>query len=196
LRLISQARRLSRTEMQGAKTDSERLQMFFDGELAPEDEAAVRRDLESSPEGMAELREWERLRSALKNVSNDWTGALDSDALFARIEAEIGAEAPPVLERRHAPHKASPPPLRVVPGGRERRIWGAVATGLAAAAAVLLAVITWPSERGATPVEASRGTEVVEVDFGANAGTVFNVEGSAGESLAVVWIDDEEVGMP
>jgi hypothetical protein len=37
---------------------------------------------------------------------------------------------------------------------------------------------------------------VLEVDFGANTGTIFNVEGGAGESLAVIWIDDEEVGMP
>ena len=40
------------------------------------------------------------------------------------------------------------------------------------------------------------GTEVLEVDFGVNTGTIFNVEGGAGESLAVIWIDDEEVGMP
>ncbi len=182
--------------MQGAKIDDERLQMFFDGELAPEDEAAVRRDLESSPEGQAELREWDGIRRAMKNVSGEWTGALDSDALFARIEAEIGASAPATVERQHAPEKASLPPLRVVPGGRERRIWGAVATGFAAAAAVSLAVMTWPAEPVPPHVEASRGTEVLEVDFGTNAGTVFNVEGSAGQSLAVVWIDDEEVGIP
>jgi hypothetical protein len=36
---------------------------------------------------------------------------------------------------------------------------------------------------------------VLEVDFGANTGTIFEVEGGAGESLAVVWIDDEEVGV-
>ena len=39
--------------MDSAKTEEERLQMFFDGELAPEEEAAVRRDLEGSEEGDA-----------------------------------------------------------------------------------------------------------------------------------------------
>ena len=32
--------------MESVKTEDELLQMFFDGELAPEEEAAVRRDLE------------------------------------------------------------------------------------------------------------------------------------------------------
>jgi negative regulator of sigma E activity len=178
--------------MESAKTD-EKLQMFFDGELAPEEEAAVRRDLESSAEGQAQLREWEQIRDAMKSVSSEWAGTIDSDALFARIEAEIGVpELPEVPE----PVVEPPPVLRVVPGGRERRIWGAVATGFAAAAAIFLAVIAWPAEQAPPGVEIARGTEVLEVDFGANTGTIFNVEGGAGESLAVIWIDDEEVGMP
>ena len=41
-----------------------------------------------------------------------------------------------------------------------------------------------------TVVEPPHGSEVVEVDFGDNAGTVFEVEGSAGEPIAVVWIAD------
>jgi len=176
--------------MQSAKTEDDKLQMFFDGELPPEEEAALRRDLEGSAEGMTQLREWEQIRDAMKTVSSEWTGAIDSDALFARIEAEISAAAVP------EPAVMAPPRLRVVPGGRERRIWGAVATGFAAAAAIFLGVITWPAERAAPGVEMARGTEVLEVDFGANTGTIFNVEGGAGESLAVIWIDDEEVGMP
>ena len=175
--------------MESAKTD-EKLQMFFDGELAPEEEAAMRRDLERSAEGMAQLREWEQIREAMQNVSSEWTDAIDSDALFARIEAEISAPAVP------EPARQAPPALRVVPGGRERRVWGAVATGFAAAAAIFLAVIAWPAEQAPTGVQTTRGTEVLDVDFGANTGTIFNVEGGAGESLAVIWIDDEEVGMP
>ena len=42
-----------------------------------------------------------------------------------------------------------------------------------------------------TVVEPPHGSEVVEVDFGDNAGTVFEVEGSAGEPIAVVWIADD-----
>ena len=39
-------------------------------------------------------------RDAMKNVSSDWSGTIDSDALFARIEAEIESpevEVPEVL---------------------------------------------------------------------------------------------------
>jgi len=176
--------------MESAKTEDEKLQMFFDGELAPEEEAAVRRDLEGSPQGAAQLREWERLREAMKSVSADWAGELDSDALFARIDADINAPAVPIEQPAQ-----EQPALRVVPGGRERRVWGGVATGFAAAAAIFLAVMAWP-ESHIDPAPTTRGSEVLEADFGSNTGTIFEVEGGAGESLAVVWIDDEEVGLP
>jgi anti-sigma factor RsiW len=176
--------------MESLKKEDERLQMFFDGELAPEEELAVRRELECSPEGAAQLHEWEQLRSAMKRVSTAWAAEIDSDPLFARIESDIAAPVVPI-ERA----KPEPPALRVVPGGRERRVWGGVATGFAAAAAIFLAVMAWRD----TPLETApitRGSEVLEIDFGSNTGTIFEVEGGAGESLAVVWIDDEEVGLP
>jgi len=180
--------------MESPKTDDERLQMLFDGELAPEEEAAVRRSLEDSPRGMEQLREWERLRDSMKSVSTEWTRKIDSDALFARIEADISAPVTP-MERP----KREGAPLRVVPGARERRLWGAVATGFAAAAAIFLAVLAWPDSRQEPNDDVAamtRGSEVLEVDFGSNTGTIFEVEGGAGESLAVVWIDDEQVGHP
>jgi anti-sigma factor RsiW len=177
--------------MESAKTENEKLQMFFDGELAPEEEAAVRRSLEGSPEGLAQLREWEQLREAMKSVSKDWAGEIDSDSLFARIEADISARVVPIEQP-----KQEPPALRVVPGSRERRVWGGVATGFAAAAAIFLAVMAWPTEPTVDSVPVARGSEVLEIDFGSNTGTIFEVEGGAGESLAVVWIDDEEVGLP
>lgn len=175
--------------MESAKTEDDRLQMFFDGELTPEEEAELRRELEGSPENSAQLRDWEQLRAAMKSVSSDWAGEIDSDALFARIEADISAPVIPInrpVER---------PALQVVPGKRERRVWGAAATGFAAAAAIFLAVIAWPegAPRSTDPI-ATRGSEVLEVDFGPNTGTIFEVEGGAGEKLAVIWIDDEEVG--
>ena len=34
------------------------------------------------------------------------------------------------------------------------------------------------------------GTEVEDVEWGASTGTVFHVEGSEGQPLAVVWIDE------
>ncbi|MGB5413373.1 MAG: hypothetical protein WBN01_01910, partial [Polyangiales bacterium] len=82
--------------MESAKTEDDQLQMFFDGELAPDEEAALRRSLEASPEGSAQLREWEQLRVAMKSVSADWAGQIDSDALFARIEADLNAQVIPI----------------------------------------------------------------------------------------------------
>lgn len=180
--------------MERAKTD-DRLQMYFDGELSAEEEAELRRELETSPVGQEELRQWSEVREAMKAASVDWTAALDSDALFARIEAEL--ESPAAADRPNVvPIERPKRELRVVPGGREKRIWGGVATGLAAAAAIFLAVLSAPDDPTGGSRDAARGTEVVEVDFGANSGTVFNVEGGSGQPLAVVWIDEEEVGMP
>lgn len=187
--------------MEGPKPSDERLLSLFDGELSPEEEAAVRRELEGSAEGAADLRAWSRVRSAMQETSSAWAGKIDSDALFARIEADIAASeashgAPEPSARPAQAAEASPIPLRVVPGRRERRIWAAVATGLAAAAAVALAIVSWPSRQAPPHTSTVRGSEVVAVDFGANTGTIFEVEGGAGQSLAVVWIDEEEVGIP
>ncbi len=170
--------------MESSKIENEKLQMFFDGELPPDEEAAVRRKLESSPDQAAQVAEWDQLRAAMQSTSAEWTGDIDSNALFARIEQQI-----------HAPEEA--PALRVLPGGRERRVWGGMAAGFAAAAAILLAVLAWPGEQSPTEMAGvTRGSEVLEVDFGEYAGTVFMVEGSAGQSLSVVWINDEEVAIP
>ncbi|KPK14223.1 MAG: hypothetical protein AMJ62_13525 [Myxococcales bacterium SG8_38] len=188
--------------MQSPKAQDEQLQLLFDGELAPEEEAVVRRRLEGSEEELAQLGQWEQLRAAMKSASAEWAGELDSDTLFARIEAEIGAPAEATPLESQPPQEAvivKPTPLRAVPGRQERRVWAAVATGFAAAAAVLLAVVAWPSGPSGPSVDgasAVRGSEVVEVDFGSNTGTIFEVEGGAGESLAVVWIDEEEVAIP
>ncbi len=182
--------------MESPKTE-EQLQRLFDGELAPEDEAAVRRELEGSEEGVEALRQWARLREAMQAASTEWAGQLDSEGLFARIQSEIATASPEpsVSEERETAPPTPVIPLRPVPDRRERRIWAAVATGLAAAAAVSLAVISWP-EGSVGPTGAVRGSEVVEADFGNNTGTIFEVEGGAGESLAVVWIDEEEVAIP
>lgn len=170
--------------MESSKIKDEKLQMFFDGELPPEEEAAVRRSLEGSPDQAAQVAEWEQLHNAMQNASADRAEAIDSDALFARIEKQIDAPE-------------EQPALRVLPDGRERRVWGGMAAGFAAAAAILLAVVAWPAERSPTEVAGvTRGSEVLEVDFGEYAGTVFKVEGAAGQPLSVIWISDEEVAIP
>ena len=44
--------------MENSKIEDEKLQMFFDGELPPEEETAVRRSLEASPDQAAHVAEW------------------------------------------------------------------------------------------------------------------------------------------
>jgi len=180
--------------MERPKTEDERLQMLFDGELSPAEEASMRQSLQSSPAAMTRLREWELVREAMKSASTGWAKNIDSDALFARIEAEISTPVIPIEQV----NRVRPSP-RAIPGARNRRVWGALATGLAAAAAILLAVWTWPEPNRDASVAGTtvpRGSEVLEADFGSNTGTIFEVEGAAGESLAVVWIEDEQVGLP
>ncbi len=115
---------------------------------------------------------------------------------------------------------AKRPALRVIDGGQtkaapvpadvgRRRIIGAVIGGLAVAAAAAIALSQWGEEP--TVAEHTEGThesptvtpvvedvavaehqrtEVLEVDFGTNVGTIFAVEGSEGHRYAVVWLDD------
>lgn len=175
--------------MESSKTEEEKLQSFFDGELPPEEEDEVRRRLEKSPEDAADVAAWQAIRDGMQGLSAEWRGELDSDALFARIEAEIAEDSNVTAIR---PEGTAP--AKAVVGRRERRVWGGVAAGFAAAAAILLAVLTIPE--GSGPTDIARGSKVVEVDFGEYAGTVFEVEGGAGQPLSVVWISDEEVAVP
>jgi hypothetical protein len=91
-----------------------------------------------------------------------------------------------------------------------RRILGAVIGGLAVAAAAAIALSQWGNDAvevadgddivapapDTTPevddiaVAEHQRTEVLEVDFGTNVGTIFAVEGSEGHRYAVVWLDD------
>jgi hypothetical protein len=94
---------------------------------------------------------------------------------------------------------------------RQRRTIIMVVSGLAAAAAAAIAFLGPGEEPTPDPIvavedgaggteapiadvvaeEQLRRTEVISVDFGANAGTVFSVEGTEGSRYAVVWLTDE-----
>ncbi len=93
-----------------------------------------------------------------------------------------------------------------IPTRQSSRAYVWLAMGVAAAAVLAIALKPWDSsvtmtQRPTMQIEPSvittvdppHGSEVVEVDFGENTGTVFAVEGNTGEPLAVVWIDDEQV---
>lgn len=90
---------------------------------------------------------------------------------------------------------------------RMRRMGMMLVGGLAAAAAIAIIYLNPPAggDEVATqdvppvvtaPIEALataelQQTEVLAVDFGANVGTVFSVEGDEGARYAVVWLTDE-----
>jgi hypothetical protein len=94
---------------------------------------------------------------------------------------------------------------------RQRRKIIMIVSGLAAAAAAAIAFLGPGEEPTPDPVvaiedgagnaeapifdpvadELLRHTEVISVDFGPNAGTVFSVEGTEGSRYAVVWLTDE-----
>ncbi len=179
--------------MESVKTEEERLQRFFDGELGPEEEEALRRELEGSPELAAELAEMEAMREAVRGAARERLMSLDSDALFARIEKELAEPTP----KSDATEK---PALKLVAKAAKPRHGRGIAIGLAAAAAVLLVVLARPANGPPSVIDygvpTTQGSEIVEIDFGSNTGTVFAVEGQAGRPVAVVWINDEEVGLP
>lgn len=170
--------------------DPEVVHRYFDGDL----DGAARRDVEALLERSAGARDMlealERQSALLRGAGVGWEGQLsakNSEDLFAKIEAELDAETP------SAP--SGKPSLRAIPGGRGR-IYAAVTVVLAAAAAALLWLREPRTEPDGGTHEAPiashvRGSEVIAVDFGENAGTLFNVEGQAGEALAVVWISDQ-----
>lgn len=139
---------------------------------------------------MSRTQENEALRGLLTEIVEDRAATLserESDELFARIEAEIDAPIAADVEREGVDRSDADSPRR---GFRLIRGGGAsLAGGLLAAAAALFFVL----RPGVSPApEAPRGSEIVEVDFGMNAGTHFSVEGEQGELLAVVWIDELE----
>lgn len=169
------------------------LQKLFDEELGEleGDFDALKAEIDESELEQARLLRLERLGDLVRWSADEAQNDLDSDALFAKIQADL-------TER---------PQLRVVQGQkRTQRVVAIAAAGLAIAAAIMLAIMWQAKDEGEIaehPMDDPRelyvegssatfvtptGTEVEEVDFGANTGTVFEVEGEEGQSLAVVWI--------
>ena len=179
----------------------EKLQQYFDGELNADEAAELKKQIASSRDSIDSLKQLEAFSKAMSDSASDWAEQVDSSAMFAAIENRIENET-------GASNDASSmkPGLRVIRGGGQRRKVPDLAIGFAAAAALCLAVLAWPKSQPnlappqgvevASTSSSSRGTEIEEVDFGDNTGTVFAVEGAGGQLLAVVWISEDEVGLP
>jgi len=172
-----------------SRIDDDLLQRYFDGDLAPSETASVRAQLDGSEADRTRLGQLERMKELLVAVVNDDVGDVPSEAIFEGVRGAIGDR----------------PPLRVVPGGsRGKRtiVFGALVLAAAAAVVFMLNSRTEHVHPGETvagvetptpPPRSPSGSQVEEVDFGMNAGTVFAVEGDSGESLAVIWINDDKV---
>ena len=173
--------------MQAEHPSPETLQRFFDAELTPGESASAKAHVASCQACSAQLASLRRLHELVVMAADDTTHAANFDAMFARIERGIDDPAP-------ASNDATVSPLQ---SRRVRHLLnaGPALGALALAAAVLLMVYRRDtSQTPATeePYEVSVAhSEVVEVDFGANAGTVFDILLADGSSNPVVWIDDD-----
>ncbi|HEX5657809.1 MAG TPA: hypothetical protein VFX59_11470 [Polyangiales bacterium] len=184
--------------------DDDLLQRFYDGDLTPLEEHGVQAQIEADPAAQRRLAELGRMTELLREGTAELGGKLESNALFAAIEREL--QQPSRVPTRTR--------LRVLSSEwlQHRRGTVVYLAGTAAlAAATLLAVlrpstqvtddngglVLAPGEERApvVPTEeaiALHGSSVEDVDFGANTGTVFELD-NEGVAVAVVWISDDEV---
>ncbi|NOY90725.1 MAG: hypothetical protein GXP55_05895 [Deltaproteobacteria bacterium] len=186
-----------------AARHEEELHAFLDHELSEEERARVAQELSSAGD-QAELQAFAQIGDLLRAHAEQTSAELPADDLYAAIHERVDEDMR--LGRGY---------LRVVGGARQRRLFTGAGVVLAIAAALALGFFARGtqsflahttgtsiaehlhdagdvSQTMAVLEEPSLGSEVVEVDFGGNAGTVFAVEGSAGQPLAVVWIEDEK----
>ena len=180
--------------------DDGKLQQLFDGELTEGEERVVRRDVSKEPLEKERLARLERRGDLVRFSADDASANIDADALFAKIEAGVAADKSPRLE--------------LIKGQKKQRTMGIAVTAFAVAAAVAIAFFVGPGlvgtgggEQARHPMDDPRevlvehdpavlvhppsGSEVEHVDFGANTGTVFEVQGEEGQPLAVVWIAED-----
>jgi anti-sigma factor RsiW len=198
--------------MQGEREhlSDELLHRHFDGDLESGEAARADAHLHACPQcaakraGLAKLSELVAMdpRASAQEVS--FAG------MFDRIERGIAAEK---LE------SSRPRVLPITSRKRSFAASSALIAGFAAAAAVIL-MVYHPGEGGShgnsvpdgqvpggpsAPAQTAPATapapvaakapshsEVVQVDFGSNAGTVFDISLADGSSTPVIWINDDE----
>jgi anti-sigma factor RsiW len=185
------------------------LNMHFDGELAPSEAASVERHLAACGECSKRLHSMQQLRQMIVMSSAQVASEVDFDAMFGRVEQGTKAAPVPGLFERFG--------LWVTESLQHNpmRVW-APAGGLALAAAAAVIFVLRPdapsaeemAKRGVVaeererrrekimvaendPTPESNASEVVQVDFGSNTGTVFEIALADGASTPVVWINED-----
>jgi len=195
--------------------------MHFDGELAPAEAASVQRHLATCGECSNRLSSLQRLREMIAMSAEQVASEVDFDAMFGRVEQGMKvAPAPSVLDRltlwvteslEHNPMKVWAPAggfavaaaalIFVLarsggaegPEGREPEVArkGIIEEGREPKRE-RVAIAEGPDAKS-DPAEqvGANASEVVQVDFGSNTGTVFEIALADGASTPVVWINED-----
>ena len=193
----------------------ELLHRYFDGEIGDRQAARVRQHVETCSHCTAQIEALSKLHGLFAIAAEGMADSLHSEPLFERISKGMHeAPAPGLGERLRLWWDDLLEPLQ------PRGVWLPVTVAAVGAAAALLIVLRpgvapnpsppgqvvadAPSNAPATPADPAPlqaavaapvlalASEIVQVDFGANAGTIFEVALNEGESTPVVWIDEEE----
>src|SRR5688572_15770614 len=125
-------------------------------------------------------------------AAEDSARGVDFEALYGRIERGIREQRTPSLSERLSVW------WRDLAEQKPGQVWVPAAAALAAA--VVLVVVyrgepERPTARRPAPkpkvavAAAAINSEIVQVDFGSNAGTVFEIALADGQSTPVVWIN-------
>jgi anti-sigma factor RsiW len=185
--------------------DDELLHRHFDGELEPSEQGEVRQHLSDCASCNARLRGLGRLQSLIRMASEDAASDADFHGMFARIEEAARApETQPEREVQTRTETRTETKL-LKPNVQARARWFRPAVmstaGAIAAAAAALLMISRPEpadesyddddDGSLAALETSR-SEITHVDFGPNAGAIFDIAYDDGSSTPVVWIDDDD----
>lgn len=179
--------------------DDEVLQRLLDGDLNAREAKAARDVIAKSEADAARFRSFQRLHGLMQVAVEELSADLDSDAMFRNIESGIAKDRPGAFELFKAwlgeflEHRS--------------QVWMPMAGAGVVAAAVLLTfyspeageramVPSGGEPASVVPEQAASGpsSEIVQVDFGANTGTVFEIALAGGKSTQVVWINDDSGG--
>jgi anti-sigma factor RsiW len=183
------------------------LHQYFDGELHGRQLEQVRSHVDGCESCSGELASLKSLHKAIALTAEDAANSVHSEALFARIERGLQeAEEPSLLERMRVWWEEL-----LAPG---TPAWMPATAAIGVAAAIFM-VARWAGDSVKVPQVATPSiqeaapskdvpkvakpvpapvmrSEIIEVDFGTNAGTVFEVALAEGLSTPVIWINDEE----
>jgi anti-sigma factor RsiW len=189
--------------------EDELLQRHFDGDLRPGRAAEVKQHLEGCTVCSQRQRALVALHGMVVMAAEESARGVDFEALYAKIEHGIREQRTPSLSERLAVW------WRDLAEQRPGQVW--VPAGAALAAAVVLVMVfrgepvpeptahhqqapaqheepadelaAAPAPHAAASIESS--SEIVQIDFGSNAGTVFEIALADGKSTPVVWINDD-----